>query len=683
MSKVVRTVHFCPATGEFMKREYKDTYSSSAPNAPVIPVKDNNNNPLDMEVGLSTFRDTQTMYIQEMPERAPAGQLPRSVECLLEDDLVDTVKPGDRVRMYGVYRPVTTNLQNGANIKTVIVVNHIQPLTRQIQNPDISPKDTEYMKQLSQRPNVVDILAKSMAPSIYGHDNVKKALLLALLSGLELNLNNGMHIRGDINILLVGDPSTAKSQLLRFMMHISPLAVSTTGRASTGVGLTAAVVMDAESGERTLQAGAMVLADRGVVCVDEFDKMNDLDRIAMHEVMEQQTVTIAKAGVHTQLNARCTVVAAANPIYGQYNRNQSVQRNIGLPDSLLSRFDLVFIILDERDAKRDREVSDHVLNIHRYKSPFDERVSGGEAQDNSAYMPLGVDWMKKSDEQAQSHEEEDAQKLQAFLQGNEESKEALVSITFLRKYIFNAKLNVFPAMSDAICEYISEKYAELRKNNVQKTLPITPRSLETIIRLSTAHAKCRMADEVTMDDVNAVFELMTFAICFMNNTNQASALQQAQAAASSQQQQQQQEPASPASKNKKRKRADEEEKENDDSNINGQTEERPAKKAKIDTRTLEDDIAEDEMPNAPAPSVNTIANAARKELVKDFLFTAQEFKRGDSLTIAKITKSLNEATKRNNLADYTEQEVSILVDSIAKETSLFVFSEEDGEVFGI
>ncbi|RXN15248.1 maternal DNA replication licensing factor mcm3-like isoform X1 [Labeo rohita] len=356
--------------------------------------------------------------------------------------------------------------------------------------------------------DVFEQLSHSLAPSIHGHEYIKKAILCLLLGGNETNLENGTRIRGDINILLIGDPSVAKSQLLRYVLFTAPRAIPTTGRGSSGVGLTAAVTTDQETGERRLEAGAMVLADRGVVCIDEFDKMSDMDRTAIHEVMEQGRVTISKAGIQARLNARCSVLAAANPVYGRYDQYKTPMENIGLQDSLLSRFDLLFIVLDQMDPDSDREISEHVLRMHRYRAP-------GEPE--GAAMPLGstVDVFATEDPNITEAAEQELQiyeKKDNVLHGHRRKKEKVVTMEFIRKYIHVAKL-VKPVLTQEASDYIAEEYSRLRSHDQvnsdsARTMPVTARALETMIRLSTAHAKARMSKTIDLRDAEAALELM-------------------------------------------------------------------------------------------------------------------------------------------------------------------------------
>jgi DNA replication licensing factor MCM3 len=352
--KVVKSVHYVPKTGQQMFRQYSDyTSLSGRKTTAVYPKEDENKNVCITEFGLSTYNDYQQVTLQEMPERAPAGQMPDSVDVILLKELVGEIKPGDRVKITGIYRTFPSKNQGytSGTFRTALIANHVARLYKVGAEMELTSEDIQRIKAFKGKKDIFKRMSRSVAPSIYGHEYIKKAVLAQLLGGIEKNLANGTHLRGDINILMVGDPSTAKSQMLRFMLNTAPLAIATTGRGSSGVGLTAAVLTDMDTGEKRLEAGAMVLADRGVVCIDEFDKMSDADRVAIHEVMEQQTVTINKAGIHTQLNARCAVLAAANPIYGQYKPDLTIMENVALPDSLLSRFDLLFIVLDNVDPE--------------------------------------------------------------------------------------------------------------------------------------------------------------------------------------------------------------------------------------------------------------------------------------------------------------------------------------------
>ena len=463
-----------------------------------------------------------------MPERAPAGQLPRSVDVLLDDDLVDRCKPGDRIQLVGIYRTLgNRNASSGSStFRTLILANNIILLSSKsgggVAQATITDADIRNINRVAKNRRVFDLLSQSLAPSIYGHDYIKRAILLMLLGGQEKNLDNGTHLRGDINILMVGDPSTAKSQLLRFVLNTAPLAIATTGRGSSGVGLTAAVTSDKETGERRLEAGAMVLGDRGVVCIDEFDKMSDVDRVAIHEVMEQQTVTVAKAGIHTSLNARCSVIAAANPVFGLYDGRKDPARNIALPDSLLSRFDLLFVVQDEIEDARDRQISEHVLRMHRYRQPGTEEgapvreqaeqtLSVGEGQTNSASSDV--------DQTAEVYEKFNVM-LHAGVtvtvgRGSARRVEVL-SIPFVKKYIQYAKSRVKPILTKGAADHIVATYSALRNDelegNQRRTSPMTARTLETLIRLATAHAKTRLSQRVEEKDAEIAEGILRFAL---------------------------------------------------------------------------------------------------------------------------------------------------------------------------
>jgi len=443
---------------------------------------------------------------------------------IMDDDLVDRVKPGDRIQLVGIYRSLGNRNagQGSATFRTLIVANNVIMLSSKsgggIAQAAITDTDIRNINKISKKKNVFELLSQSLAPSIYGHDHIKKAILLMLLGGMEKNLDNGTHLRGDINILMVGDPSTAKSQLLRFVLNTAPLAIATTGRGSSGVGLTAAVTSDKETGERRLEAGAMVLGDRGVVCIDEFDKMSDIDRVAIHEVMEQQTVTIAKAGIHTSLNARCSVIAAANPIYGQYDTHKDPHRNIALPDSLLSRFDLLFVVTDDIDDFRDRQISEHVLRMHRYRQPGTEEGAPVREQQHQT-LSVGVDEEQDDNQQTQVYEKFNIM-LHAGVtvttgRGSARRIEVL-SIPFIKKYIQYAKLQRKPVLTKGAADKIVETYSALRNDelegNQRKTSPMTARTLETLIRLSTAHAKARLSHKVDIQDADAAESILRFAL---------------------------------------------------------------------------------------------------------------------------------------------------------------------------
>jgi DNA replication licensing factor MCM4 len=343
------------------------------------------------------FADKQVIKLQETPDSVPDGQTPHSVSLCAYDELVDICKAGDRVEVTGIFRcnPVRINPRQRTTktlFKTYVDVLHIQKVDKKKLGIDMSTveqglseqavgdtdqarkvtaAELEKIKEMSRRPDVYEVLARSLAPSIYEMDDVKKGILLQLFGGTNKTFEKGGNprYRGDINILLCGDPSTAKSQLLRYVHKIAPRGVYTSGKGSSAVGLTAYVTRDPETRQLVLESGALVLSDGGVCCIDEFDKMNDSTRSVLHEVMEQQTVSIAKAGIITTLNARTSILASANPIGSKYNLNLPVPQNIDLPPTLLSRFDLVYLVLDRVDEQEDRRLAKHLVGMYLEDAP--------------------------------------------------------------------------------------------------------------------------------------------------------------------------------------------------------------------------------------------------------------------------------------------------------------------------
>ena len=413
----------------------------------------------------SQFKDWQKVRIQESPEELPPGQMPRSVDVILEGDIVDISRPGELVKVTGTLQTSPDFSRRGGKLATFnvfIEANGVEIAEKEYEQLEISEEDEKRIKELAEDQYVHERIQASIAPSIQGHDSIKESIALLLFGGVGKTLPDGTRLRGKSNILMIGDPGTGKSQILKFVSGLAARGLYTSGKGTTAAGLTAAVVHDTESGAMTLEAGALVLSDQGIACIDEFDKMDPNDRTAIHEAMEQHTVSIAKAGIVATLNARTSILAAANPTLGRYESSLSVQDNIRLPFTILSRFDLIWILVDTPEATRDRELAQFILDMHQMKKP--------QGQIATATIPPD----------------------------------------FLKKYIGYANRYVIPQLTPEAAEVIENFYVDLRKSaeGGASPVPITARQLESLVRLSEARARMALRSKVIKEDAQAAIRLM-------------------------------------------------------------------------------------------------------------------------------------------------------------------------------
>jgi len=422
---------------------------------------------------LSQFIDSQKIEIQENPEGLRGGAQPERISVFLEDDLVGEIAPGDRVIVNGILHSMQRRRGTFrlTSFDKTMDANSVESQELAFEEVDVSPEDEKEILKISKDPEIYDKMKTSIAPTIYGMDVEKEALVLQLFGGMAKEMPDGTRMRGDIHTLFVGDPGTAKSQLLNYMSKLAPRSVYASGKASSAAGLTAAAVRDEfGEGQWTLEAGALVLADMGVACIDEIDKMEETDRSSMHQAMEQQEISVAKAGINATLKSRCAILAAANPKLGRFDEFLPIHEQINMPPALLSRFDLIFSILDKPNRDNDTALATHILRTHK----------GGEVTEN-------IKRTKKS-----KHSKKEQDRLMELVQPTFDPE-------FLRKYIAYAKRNVFPVMTDDALEILKKYYVDFRSQS-EDSVTFTPRQLEAFVRLAEASAKIRLSQEVTVDD---------------------------------------------------------------------------------------------------------------------------------------------------------------------------------------
>ena len=408
----------------------------------------------------STFIDSQELRMQERPEDLPPGQLPRALHVkLVGSEIVDVARPGDHVSIVGIIRAVSSTLPGVGKLRTFMLhveTNSIEVLGKEPEITLPSPEDEEKILELAKDPWIHRKIINSIAPSIYGYDHIKEAIMYLLFGGVPKSLPD-ITIRGEMNALLVGDPGTAKSQLLLYVTRIAPRGLYTSGRGTTAAGLTAAVLRE-KGGGMSLEAGALVLADKGIACIDEIDKMRPEDRVAIHEAMEQHTVSVAKGGIVATLNARTAVLAAANPALGRYEPHRTIADNISLPVTILSRFDLIFVLRDVPNKELDDKMSEHILEIHR-----------------KGLSPV----------------------------------EPPIASELLRKYISYAK-GIKPVLTEEALRRLKDFYLAMRSASESEGSPvaITARQLESLVRTAEARARVALRKEIMAEDAEAAISIM-------------------------------------------------------------------------------------------------------------------------------------------------------------------------------
>jgi replicative DNA helicase Mcm len=443
------TINFIEQNGQFLK----------APSICMAP-DCGRDGPFEFTQEESQFIDSQDLRLQEKPEDLPPGQLPRVLAVkLIGDEIVDLARPGDHVSIVGVVRAFAPSLMGMGKLRTFILqldANSIEVLGKEPETSPPSPEEEAKIIELSKDPLVHKKILTSIAPSIFGNEHIKEAVMYLLFGGVSRSLPD-VNIRGEINALIIGDPGTAKSQMLQYISRLAPRGLYTSGRGTTAAGLTAAVVRE-KGGSMSLEAGALVLADKGIACIDEMDKMRPEDRVAIHEAMEQHTVSVAKGGIVATLNARTAVLAAANPSLGRYEPNRTVAENISLPVTILSRFDLIFVLRDIPNKETDSRMSRHILEMHR-----------------RGVSPV----------------------------------EAAVNAELLRKYVSYAK-NVKPELSEEALRRLSDFYLAMRSASETEGSPvaITARQLESLVRVSEARARVALRATVTSEDAEAAIAIM-------------------------------------------------------------------------------------------------------------------------------------------------------------------------------